>query len=146
MAGLALLPAIVYYLVLNAGRAGEYFTYNTVEMLGMLLTSKFYAQWLALADRLVGLSLMPLAGVVWWKPVGIKALMLGVTALTGALFVLVGAVGLALNEGLLWLFTEPLGLHYLLSKAARKAGKIDKTAPATEKAPKGKGMKAQRGQ
>lgn len=33
-----------------------------------------------------------------------------------ALFVLVGAVGLALNEGLLWLFTEALGLHYLLSK------------------------------
>jgi large subunit ribosomal protein L17 len=31
-------------------------------------------------------------------------------------------------------------------KATRKAGKIDKTAPATEKAPKGKGMKAQRGQ
>jgi putative flippase GtrA len=34
-----------------------------------------------------------------------------------ALFVLVGAVGLALNEGLLWLFTEAAGLHYLLSKA-----------------------------
>ena len=33
-----------------------------------------------------------------------------------ALFVLVGAVGLALNEGLLWLFTEALGLHYLLAK------------------------------
>jgi large subunit ribosomal protein L17 len=31
-------------------------------------------------------------------------------------------------------------------KAPRKAAKIDKTAPATEKAPKGKGMKAQRGQ
>jgi putative flippase GtrA len=34
-----------------------------------------------------------------------------------ALFVLVGAVGLGLNEGLLWAFTEPLGLHYLISKA-----------------------------
>jgi len=33
-----------------------------------------------------------------------------------ALFVLVGAVGLALNEGLLWVFTETLGLHYLVSK------------------------------
>ncbi len=39
---------------------------------------------------LVGLSLLPLAGIVWWKAVGIKALMLGVTALTGALFVLIG--------------------------------------------------------
>ncbi len=33
-----------------------------------------------------------------------------------ALFVLVGTVGLALNEVLLWVFTEPLGLHYLVSK------------------------------
>ena len=33
-----------------------------------------------------------------------------------ALFVLVGVVGLALNEGLLWAFTEALGLHYLVSK------------------------------
>ena len=33
-----------------------------------------------------------------------------------ALFVLVGVVGLALNEGLLWVFTEALGLHYLVSK------------------------------
>ena len=33
-----------------------------------------------------------------------------------ALFVLVGAVGLALNEALLWVFTETLGLHYLISK------------------------------
>jgi len=30
--------------------------------------------------------------------------------------VLVGAVGLALNEALLWVFTETLGLHYLISK------------------------------
>jgi putative flippase GtrA len=33
------------------------------------------------------------------------------------LFVLVGAVGLGLNEALMWLFTEPIGLHYLASKA-----------------------------
>jgi putative flippase GtrA len=33
-----------------------------------------------------------------------------------ALFVLVGVVGLGLNEALLWVFTEPLGLHYLVSK------------------------------
>ncbi len=33
-----------------------------------------------------------------------------------ALFVLVGAVGLAMNEGLLWVFTERVGLFYLLSK------------------------------
>ncbi len=31
-------------------------------------------------------------------------------------FLLVGAVGLALNELLLWLFTEPLGVYYLISR------------------------------
>jgi hypothetical protein len=39
---------------------------------------------------LVGLSLMPVFGVTWWKPVGIKALMLGVTTITGFLFILIG--------------------------------------------------------
>lgn len=32
------------------------------------------------------------------------------------LFVLVGLVGLGLNEALLWLFTERVGLYYLFSK------------------------------
>jgi putative flippase GtrA len=40
----------------------------------------------------------------------------GTPALEYLLFVLVGVVGLALNETLLWLLTEPVGLHYLLSK------------------------------
>lgn len=38
-----------------------------------------------------------------------------------ALFVLVGVVGLGLNEGLLWVFTEALGLHYLASKVVAAA-------------------------
>ena len=33
-----------------------------------------------------------------------------------ALFVLVGLVGLALNEGLLWALTEKVGIYYLGSK------------------------------
>ena len=32
------------------------------------------------------------------------------------LFIVVGVVGLALNEALLWVFTEPLGIHYMASK------------------------------
>ncbi len=32
------------------------------------------------------------------------------------LFVFVGVVGLGLNELLLWMFTDALGLYYLLSK------------------------------
>lgn len=60
---LALAPAVVYYLVLHGGRAGEYFTYNTLEMLKMLLTSKFYAQWLAMANGLVSLSMVLFAWI-----------------------------------------------------------------------------------
>ena len=33
-----------------------------------------------------------------------------------ALFVLIGVIGLGLNEALLWLFTERLSIYYLLSK------------------------------
>lgn len=38
-----------------------------------------------------------------------------------ALFVGVGVVGLGLNEALLWLLTEPLGLFYMVSKVAAAA-------------------------
>jgi len=38
-----------------------------------------------------------------------------------AVFVGVGAVGLTLNESLLWLFTEPVGIHYLASKTIAAA-------------------------
>lgn len=37
------------------------------------------------------------------------------------IFALIGFVGLGLNEGLLYLFTELVGLHYLLSKVAATA-------------------------
>ena len=33
-----------------------------------------------------------------------------------AVFVAVGIAGLGLNEALLWIFTEPLGIYYLASK------------------------------
>jgi len=38
-----------------------------------------------------------------------------------ALFVGVGVVGLGLNEVLLWLLTEPLGLYYMASKVVAAA-------------------------
>lgn len=37
------------------------------------------------------------------------------------LFVLIGAIGLGLNEALLWAFTEKLSIFYLLSKIAAAA-------------------------
>lgn len=37
------------------------------------------------------------------------------------LFIAVGAVGLGLNEALLWVFTEPLGIFYMASKVIAAA-------------------------
>jgi hypothetical protein len=70
MALLTLAPAVIYYLGLHSGRAAEYFTYNTLEMMGMVLTSKFYAQWLALVNSLFGLTvvLAALLGTVLASP------------------------------------------------------------------------------
>jgi putative flippase GtrA len=42
-------------------------------------------------------------------------------ALEYLVFVLVGAVGLGLNEALLWLLTEPIGIYYLVSKVIAAA-------------------------
>ena len=33
-----------------------------------------------------------------------------------AIFAFIGVIGLGLTEGLMWLFTDLAGLHYLLSK------------------------------
>lgn len=33
-----------------------------------------------------------------------------------AIFAIIGIIGLGLTEALMWLFTEPVGLHYMLSK------------------------------
>lgn len=118
MALLALAPAVLYYLVLNTGRAGEYFTYNTVEMLGMLLTSKFYAQWLALADNLVGLTVM-LIGLV-----GLALAERPFKAVLGGLWAGYIAYGLA------WPFQYTTHEYYHLSMVAIAALSIIPVAKA----------------
>ncbi len=56
-AGLMLAPSILYYLVFHGQRAGSYFSFWTISMAGMLLTSNFYADWLAMIGSLTGLTL-----------------------------------------------------------------------------------------
>ena len=58
---------------------------------------------------LVGLSLLPLAGVIWWKAVGIKALLVGVAAFSGALFMLIGVLAHILLAR--WLLPSREGPH-----------------------------------
>ena len=48
---------------------------------------------LAAALALALLSLLPAVGVVWWKPAGIRSLLLGVTTAAGILFVISGVMG-----------------------------------------------------
>lgn len=61
MAAIVLSPAVIYYLVLHTGRSAEYFTYWTLGFSDMLLTSKFYVQWLAMINSLAGLTLLVVA-------------------------------------------------------------------------------------
>jgi putative flippase GtrA len=61
---------------------------------------------------LLGSSVSYLLSILWVFPVR----RLDSRLVEYALFVFVGMVGLGLNEGLLWAFTEGLGIYYLLSK------------------------------
>jgi hypothetical protein len=56
IAGLCLIPTLIYYIFLNAGTSSNYFTFWTVSMSGLLLSSKFYLQWLTMIDSLVSLT------------------------------------------------------------------------------------------
>ncbi len=70
MALLVAAPAVIYYLVLNSGRSADYFTFWTVGFAQMLLTSRFYVQWLAMINGLTGLTILAVAiiGVVIAAP------------------------------------------------------------------------------
>ena len=69
MAGLTLVPAVFYYIGLHGGEAASYVSYNTLDLLGIVATTKFYAQWLAMIQSLVGLTafLAALIGVLLAK-------------------------------------------------------------------------------
>jgi hypothetical protein len=54
--GLAVIPAVIYYLGFNGAQAGSYFSYNTLGAISLVFTSKFYAQWLAMVNSLTGLT------------------------------------------------------------------------------------------
>jgi hypothetical protein len=66
MAGLVLVPAVIFYLILNGDRSSVYFNFWTVGFASMLITSKFYVQWLGMINTLTGLTLFitALLGVV----------------------------------------------------------------------------------
>lgn len=68
-AALMLIPAAIYYLVILGSQAGDYVSFWTVSMSRLLLTSNFYADWLAMIRSLTGLALLSLGllGLVLMK-------------------------------------------------------------------------------
>ncbi len=63
MGALMLFPSLLYYLVLYPSRSGDFFSFWVISLSGLILTSKFYASWIALIKGLTGLILPLLA--VW---------------------------------------------------------------------------------
>ena len=66
---------------------------------------------------LVGATVSWALSVIWVFPVR----RFSSKAVEYLLFIAVGVVGLGLNEALLWVFTEPLGIFYMASKVIAAA-------------------------
>jgi hypothetical protein len=56
MAALMILPSAFYYLVMTSARSSEYFFAWTVELVGLVSSVHFYADWLGFLGSLVGLT------------------------------------------------------------------------------------------
>jgi 4-amino-4-deoxy-L-arabinose transferase-like glycosyltransferase len=70
MAGLMVLPAFVFYILLNQGRSTEYFFAWTLTLIKLITSADFYSKWLAFISSLFGLTLifLSLAGVLISTP------------------------------------------------------------------------------
>ena len=66
MASVMAAPAAVYYLLGNPSRSTEYFLAWTVELITLITSPHFYADWLGFAGSLVGLTILflSLAGTI----------------------------------------------------------------------------------
>jgi hypothetical protein len=58
MAGLMIVPALIYYVLLNHGRSTEYFFAWTVTLLKLITSTDFYSKWLAFIGSLFGLTVI----------------------------------------------------------------------------------------
>jgi len=58
MAALMVLPAFVFYILLNQGRSTEYFFAWTVSLIKLITSTDFYAKWLAFLGSLFGLTIL----------------------------------------------------------------------------------------
>lgn len=58
MAGIMIVPALSYYVLLNHGRSTEYFFAWTVNLLKLISSTDFYTKWLAFIGGLFGLTVI----------------------------------------------------------------------------------------
>ncbi|MBL8080070.1 MAG: glycosyltransferase family 39 protein [Anaerolineales bacterium] len=58
MAGIMIVPALCYYVLLNNGRSTEYFFAWTITLLKLITSTDFYTKWLAFIGSLFGLTII----------------------------------------------------------------------------------------
>ena len=81
-----------------------------------LLTSIFGVEYLlsAAVSFLLGLTIVYLASIYWiFETRNMRS-----PGVEFGIFLIIGLIGLGINEGVLWLLTGGLGLYYLVSKIA----------------------------
>lgn len=61
LAALSAAPVLILYLGFNAQRSGDFLSFWTVALSGLVLTTNFYADWLAMVKGLTGLAYLPAA-------------------------------------------------------------------------------------
>lgn len=78
MALIMIAPSFTYYVLAHAGRAGEYFSFWTLELLFLITDTKFYARWLAFIGSIFGLTVffLSLAGTLL-APARLRAALIG---------------------------------------------------------------------
>jgi hypothetical protein len=66
LAFLMIAPSFAYYILAHAGRASEYFSVWTLDLLFLVTQTKFYARWLSFIGNLFGLTVffLSLAGTI----------------------------------------------------------------------------------
>ena len=70
MAALMILPALIFYILLNQSRSTEYFFGWTVELIKLIASTDFYTKWLAFLGNLFGLTIifLSMAGALLAPP------------------------------------------------------------------------------
>jgi hypothetical protein len=58
MAALMIVPALIYYVLLNQGRSTEYFFAWTVTLIKLITSTDFYSKWLVFIGSLFGLTVI----------------------------------------------------------------------------------------